>query len=185
MPPARSPRPARPRRRSPACPPALYTYGDTFALSAGSGVTWSASGAAAVGSSGKVTVTGTGKVTITATKPRDNNHYAAEDQITFTAVPKALTVTGLTAEDRAYDGTNAVQITGVTLNGIVSGDNVSVNLARLTLPPSRSWCPSSGGAQTISIKWLSMPTPTGGFTPRKYRPSSGTTPPCGALCLIC
>ena len=25
----------------------------------------------------------------------------------------------------------------------------------------------------------------GGFTPRKYRPSSGTTPPCGALCLIC
>ena len=113
-------------------PSGTITYGDTFALSAGSGVTWSASGAAAVDSSGKVTVTGAGKVTITATKPGDNNHYAAEDQITFTAVPKALTVTGLTAEDRAYDGTNAVQITDVTLNGIVSGDNVSVNLANLT-----------------------------------------------------
>ena len=53
------------------------------------------------------------------------------------------------------------------------------------LPPSGSWCPSSGGAQTILIKWLSTPTPTGASTPRKYRPSSGTTPPCGALCLIC
>ena len=46
--------------------------------------------------------------------------------------------------------------------------------SRLTLPPSGSWCPSSGGAQTILIKWLSTPTPTGASTPRKYRPSSGT-----------
>ncbi len=113
-------------------PSGTITYGDTFALSAGSGVTWSASGAAAVDSSGKVTVTGTGKVTITATKPGDNNHYSAEDQITFTAVPKVLTVTGLTAEDRAYDGTNAVEITDVTLSGVVTGDTVSVNLANLT-----------------------------------------------------
>ena len=50
----------------------------------------------------------------------------------------------------------------------------------VTFRPSVSWCRSSGGAQTISIKWLSMPTPTGASTPRKYRPSSGTTPPCGA-----
>ena len=113
-------------------PSGTITYGDTFALSAGSGVTWSASGAAAVDSSGKVTVTGTGKVTITATKPGDNNHYSAEDQITFTAVPKVLTVTGLTAEDRAYDGTNAVEITDVALSGVVTGDAVSVNLANLT-----------------------------------------------------
>ncbi|MEY8389577.1 YDG domain-containing protein, partial [Oscillospiraceae bacterium 38-13] len=113
-------------------PTGTITYGDTFTLHTEGGVSWSASGAATVDSSGKVTVTGTGKVTITATKPGDNNHYSAEDQITFTAVPKVLTVTGLTAEDRAYDGTNAVEITDVALSGVVTGDAVSVNLANLT-----------------------------------------------------
>ena len=113
-------------------PTGTITYGDSFTLHTEGGVSWSASGAATVDSSGKVTVTGTGKVTITATKPGDNNHYSAEDQITFTAVPKVLTVTGLTAEDRAYDGTNAVEITDVTLSGVVTGDTVSVNLANLT-----------------------------------------------------
>ena len=64
-------------------PTGTITYGDSFTLHTEGGVSWSASGAAAVDSSGKVTVTGTGKVTITATKPGDNNHYSAEDQITF------------------------------------------------------------------------------------------------------
>ena len=93
---------------------------------------WSASGAAAVDSSGKVTVTGVGKAAITATKPGSGNYEAAENRITFTAVPKALAVTGLTVTDRAYDGTSTVEITGVTLSGIVTGDTVSVNTTGLT-----------------------------------------------------
>ena len=132
-------------------PTGTITYGDSFTLHTEGGVSWSASGAATVDSSGKVTVTGTGKVTITVTKPGDNNHYSAEDQITFTAVPKALTVTGLTAEDRAYDGTNAVQITGVILNGIVSNDNVSVNLANLTGTLNGS---DVGTYTAVTLNWL-------------------------------
>ena len=97
-----------------------------------SGVNWSASGAANVDSSGKVTVTGVGKAAITATKPGSSNYEAAENQIIFTAVPKALAVTGLTVTDRAYDGTSTVEITGVTLAGILNGDDVSVATTGLT-----------------------------------------------------
>lgn len=46
--------------------------------------------------------------------------------------PAPLTATGATAEGRAYDGTNSVQITGVTLAGILNGDNVSVDTTGLT-----------------------------------------------------
>ncbi|WP_295759555.1 YDG domain-containing protein, partial [uncultured Oscillibacter sp.] len=113
-------------------PTGTITYGDAFTLHTDSGVNWSASGAAAVDSSGKVTVTGVGKAAITATKPGSGNYEAAENRITFTAVPKALAVTGLTVTDRAYDGTSTVEITGVTLSGIVTGDTVSVNTTGLT-----------------------------------------------------
>ena len=113
-------------------PTGTITYGDTFTLHTDSGVNWSASGAATVDSSGKVTVTGVGKAAITATKPGSGNYEAAENRITFTAVPKALAVTGLTVTDRAYDGTSTVEITGVTLSGIVTGDTVSVNTTGLT-----------------------------------------------------
>lgn len=113
-------------------PTGTITYGDTFTLHTDSGVNWSASGAATVDSSGKVTVTGVGKAAITATKPGSGNYEAAENRITFTAVPKALAVTGLTVTDRAYDGTSTVEITGVTLAGILNGDDVSVATTGLT-----------------------------------------------------
>ncbi len=113
-------------------PTGAITYGDTFTLHAESGVNWSASGAVTVDSSGKVTVTGVGEAAITATKLGSSNYEPAEDQITFIAVPKVLTVTGLTAEDRAYDGTNAVTISSVALSGILGSDTVSVNTTGLT-----------------------------------------------------
>ena len=113
-------------------PTGTITYGDSFTLHTEGGVSWSASGAATVDSSGKVTVTGVGKAAITATKPGSGNYEAAENRITFTAVPKALAVTGLTVTDRAYDGTSTVEITGVTLAGILNGDDVSVATTGLT-----------------------------------------------------
>ncbi len=50
---------------------------------------------------------------------------------TFTVNVKArkLTVTGAAATDRAYDGTNAVEITAVTLSGAAPDDDVAVELS--------------------------------------------------------
>ena len=50
----------------------------------------------------------------------------------LSVLPAPLTATGATAEGRAYDGTNSVEITGVTLAGILNGDDVSVDTTGLT-----------------------------------------------------
>lgn len=41
---------------------------------------------------------------------------------------KNLTITGLTATSKTYDGTNKAIITGGTLNGVINGDDVSVDM---------------------------------------------------------
>lgn len=57
----------------------------------------------------------------------DNVNYTGiSDDINFTIAPKQLTITGLTAMNRAYDGTTAVTLTGGTLEGKVSGDDATV-----------------------------------------------------------
>ncbi len=73
--------------------------------------------------------TNAGTASITVTGMGD---YEGTNSKTFTIRRKALTVTGATARDRAYNGANTVQITGVTLDGIVGSDEVSVDTANLT-----------------------------------------------------
>ncbi len=72
---------------------------------------------------------GTGKlVTFTPNALNSTNYeFAAGLMKTFTAdiTAKALTVTGLTATDRAYDGTANVTLTGGALTDVISGDDVS------------------------------------------------------------
>ena len=111
--------------------PDELTYGDTFTLHSESGVNWSASGGATVDSAGNVTVTGAGEVTITATKPGDENHEDTEYPIYLYSGRKALTISGAVG-GKAYDGTNEAEITGVTLEGIMGDDDVSVNTVGLT-----------------------------------------------------
>lgn len=72
---------------------------------------------------------GTGKTVTFTPDALDNTNYAFADGLTmtFTAdiTAKPLTVTGLTATDRAYDGTVNVTLTGGKLNGVIPGDDVS------------------------------------------------------------
>lgn len=49
-------------------------------------------------------------------------------QVSVTVTAKELTITGLTAESRAYNGTTAVKLKGGVLSGIVGEDDVSVNI---------------------------------------------------------
>lgn len=68
-----------------------------------------------------------GDITLTAKLPNE----LGEKDFTVTVKPKPLTVTGAAAAGRAYDGTREVAITAVTLDGVVSGDDVSVDCSNL------------------------------------------------------
>lgn len=61
----------------------------------------------------KVIVQGTGR------------YEGSEGTAIFTIQPRPVTVTGATVEDKKYDGTVTANVTGVTLDGILSEDSVS------------------------------------------------------------
>ncbi|WP_303753519.1 YDG domain-containing protein, partial [uncultured Alistipes sp.] len=85
-------------------------------------------------------------------------------QVTVTPAP--LTVTGAAAKDRTYDGTNSVQITGVTLDGILNGDDVSVDTTGLTGTLNGS------DAETYTSVTLPRLTLTGGAASNYTLPQS-------------
>lgn len=65
--------------------------------------------------------------------PKDTANYSAvQIKLNVKVESVTLTVTGVSAESRLYDGTNVVKITGVTVSGILDADEVSVNLEGLT-----------------------------------------------------
>ncbi|MFK7817867.1 MAG: beta strand repeat-containing protein [Planctomycetaceae bacterium] len=61
----------------------------------------------------------------------DVGNYSFTDQTSSTAdiTPKAIVVTGITADNRVYDGTTAVTVdgSGVIFGGIISGDDVAID----------------------------------------------------------
>ena len=66
---------------------------------------------------------GTYKLTLSTSS---SDKYKGSEAYTFTIMPKELTITGVTATNRAYDGTDVVAITGGTLVGVESGDTDTV-----------------------------------------------------------
>ena len=58
------------------------------------------------------------------------NYSFADNVATTTAsiTPKALTLTGVTAGDKVYDGTRGAWLTGATLSGVVAGESLGVAL---------------------------------------------------------
>ena len=52
--------------------------------------------------------------------------------VEYTITPVELTVTEAIAKDKVYDGTQEVEITGVTLDGVVSDEDVSVDVSDLS-----------------------------------------------------
>lgn len=129
--------------------PKTITYGDTFTLTAenaNGAVIWSATGAAQVdASTGLVTVTGVGDFTITATAGDQ------QDAVSGQAMPRVLTVGAVYVNDKIYDGTANVGVTSITLEGIVSGDAVSVDLSAVTGTVSSA---NAGTYEAISLQNL-------------------------------
>ena len=61
----------------------------------------------------------------------DADNYTLPAQpvpVTADITPKTIGVTGLAATDRAYDGTTRVELTGGTLDDVISGDTVELDL---------------------------------------------------------
>ena len=83
-----------------------------------------------------------------------NYEFAAGLTKTFTAdiTAKALTVIGLTATDRVYDGTTNVTLTGGELVGVISGDDVSADM------------PTSGTVESADASAAAKPVNYGTIT---------------------
>lgn len=106
------------------------TYGQTYAPSpttALTGGTWSYqyAGSANDGTSYDSTAAPikAGSYTVTATF--ENNTHIGTRIVNLTITPKSISITGVTAVPREYDGTTDVDITGGTLNGVVGTDAVT------------------------------------------------------------
>lgn len=115
------------------------TYGDdAFSNAAsnnrrdGGSITYASSreSVATVASDGTVTIHAAGEATITATAAETANYQQSAASYTLRVSPKGVTITGLQAESKTYDGTAAV-ITGTpALSGLMAGDDVTVDASR-------------------------------------------------------
>ncbi|MES2411846.1 MAG: YDG domain-containing protein, partial [Bacteroidota bacterium] len=143
--------------------PVTKTYGDatySIATTATSGltVTYSSSDAAvaSVASDGTVTIHTTGTATLTASQAGDSNYSAASDVTqALTVNPKTLTITGLTANNKDYDGNTDATLSGTaSLSGIVSGDEANVSL---TGTPTASFDNATvGNGKTVTVTGYSL-----------------------------
>ncbi|MDI1256589.1 MAG: YDG domain-containing protein [Flavobacterium sp.] len=79
--------------------------------------------------SGNIHIVGVGTATITASQISNDNYNATSATQTLTVTAKSLSITGLTANNKSYDGnTNATLSGTAALSGIVSGDEANVIL---------------------------------------------------------
>ena len=97
-----------------------------------------------------------GQVSLTARQPGNANYLAAEDtSINLTILPRPLTVAGISATGRVYDGTLEVPLSlgGVSLSGVLAGDEVilvaSGAIGRLNHP-------SPGNGKLVDVTGLEL-----------------------------
>lgn len=109
---------------------------------------------------------------------------------TFTAdiTAKELTVTGLKATDRAYDGTKDVTLTGGALTGVISSDDVSADMPKSgkveSADASAAAKPVNYGTITLTgddAKNYTLTQPTVTVTISKATPELGTVSYTGSI----
>ena len=108
------------------------TYGDAnFDLSAtassGLGITFSSTNTSVATISGNsVTIVGAGSANIIATQPGDVNYMSVSKSQLLIVNSKLLTISGVTAANKPYDGTTTATLSGGVLNGIINADDVTL-----------------------------------------------------------
>ena len=82
---------------------------------------------ATVNGSGQVTIVSAGSAVIFAEKAADGTYAHAQTTYTLTVNPKPVTITGLSASNKTYDGTTTATVTGTAvISGKVGSDDVTV-----------------------------------------------------------
>lgn len=77
----------------------------------------------------------------------DQQDYAGTANATLEITKRPLTITGLKAEDKVYDGNTGATVSGGTLNGIVNGDEVSADM-----PASGTFADKNAGeGKTVTV----------------------------------
>ena len=134
-------------------------------------------GTVGIVSNGKIRITGVGTLNVTITQAASGNYASASTTCSITISVKPLTVTGITADDKAYNGdiTATLNTANATLQGVIKKpngngifDNVTldVNLASGTFSDSLP-----GEGKTVTISNLTI----GGTDASKYTLVQPTT----------
>lgn len=74
--------------------------------------------------------TAAGSYTVMVQVPDNDPNYMGQFTASLTIDPKPLTVIGLTAKTRVYDGTKGVTLTGGALDGVIGEDDVSAEMPK-------------------------------------------------------
>jgi len=100
-----------------------------------------------------------------------NNYHIKWVLGTMTITPRTLTVSGITAADKTYDGTvdASVDVSGAVLNGTVNGDNVSLNTSGTVTGAFND--ANIGTGKTVTISGLAIT----GADASKYVLAAATT----------
>tara|TARA_R110002072_G_scaffold136124_2_gene278206 strand:+ start:186307 stop:198270 length:11964 start_codon:yes stop_codon:yes gene_type:complete len=73
--------------------------------------------------------------------------------LTATITPRSLDITGISAEDREYDGSTSVRISGGALEGVITGDTVQLSTEGLT---GTLAAPDAGTNKPVSVSGFSL-----------------------------
>jgi hypothetical protein len=131
-----------------------------FAFSLDGGVTWTNLGSPVTlnGSGAAQTQTSSlpaGTPMVRVTYSGDGNFNASTATVTQTVNPQTLTIAGITAQNKPYDGTTVATLntSGETLAGVVNGDGISI--ARQ--PQSGTFTDANAGTgKTVNITGLTL-----------------------------
>ena len=106
-----------------------YSPAATSVTSGVNAITYSTNGSTvATIESGNIHIVGIGSAVITAAQAGDDNYNTTSATQTLTVTAKNLTVTGLTANNKNFDGTTDATLSGsATLVGVVGSDDVSLS----------------------------------------------------------
>ena len=141
--------------------PADQTYGaDPFTLVAatnsGLAPIFTIDSGPATVSGSTLTLTGAGTVTVIASQAGDTTYQAASDIMrTFAIGPAAISVTGVTVADKAYDGTTVATLdfSSAALVGVINSDNVSLATGAATATFANA---TVGTAKPVTITGLAL-----------------------------
>ncbi len=108
-----------------------------------------------------VRLTGAGSCTVIASQPGNNDYSPAQASQTFTIGPASLTVTGVAANNKVYDGTTTAtaNTSNVMLVGIIGSDSPSADFASAIAVFADK---NAGANKTVTISGISLTGPGAG-----------------------